>query len=463
MLSHNTISATAISSSTGVYDFPVGDSVGLESSDIGSISISLSADDNLDSIDSTLLRVEIRFFIGESIIATESCLSGLIGYSTITDLLEALDTQLIGFGLNILDSVAVTELITGAYGKNVFESFLIFEQPIVGFGFSLSDSINLVDSQQVILCVVTKEILDIKESVPNTWKGVLTANSSFKIFDISSFGKVFKEVLGESVNLSDLPSYAFQLMVIDLLSCASSSEATALFYKQMSESLSMSDEAMRAWEKMVEETFNAICSSSSKLDHITTLAEVVALADSPAHLLFVNKNIAETLTVSPSISLGAVLSAALQEGIGLSTIIELDGEVWECWTLSTHRFHPSIYSNFDFNSYAVYADRAYGCRSDGIYELTGETDNEEDIGTGISIPGTSLGTTRKKRFRWATLGISGDSPAIKVENENDYAIYYLNANETSINRSLHGKKWTFSVMDFKKLDFIDLIPVVLTR
>jgi hypothetical protein len=149
----------------------------------------------------------------------------------------------------------------------------------------------------------------------------------------------------------------------------------------------------------------------------------------------------------------------------LNVVVELDGEVWECYVLNTPKFLPSIYSGFNFNSYCVFQNRAYGCKADGIYELTGDTDNGTIINTGVQLSETKFGLPNQKRFRKAYIGVSGTTPLLTMETETgETKTYSIDTDgEVDASRSLRSKKWKLTVTDFESLDFIKLVPIVLAK
>ncbi len=345
----------------------------------------------------------------------------------------------------------------------VSENLVAIDQNKFGFHVPIAESLSINETLHNILTILASDELFLHGAVISNWKGVESAISEIRASDIPAMIKGFHDLIDEALSMEDFSKYAFQLLIIDSILCASSTEAKALFYRQMEESLSLSDEALKAWEKLISETFDIIEAASLAVSHIASIAEALSVSDAASPLVSVHATLGESLSFTPVLFLKSVLGALIQDALGFSGIVVIDGDVWECWVLNSSKFFPSIYSGFDFNSYAIFENRAYGCKSDGIYELAGETDSGDTVHTGLVIPETAFGVTNKKRFRRALLGIVGDTPVIKVENENDYGFYPLNVNEVTINRSLSGKKWNFSVLDFEKLHFIELFPVILTR
>jgi hypothetical protein len=105
----------------------------------------------------------------------------------------------------------------------------------------------------------------------------------------------------------------------------------------------------------------------------------------------------------------------------------------------------------------------YGCKSDGIYELAGDTDDGTAFKPGIILPSTQFNSPNQKRFRKAWLGVSGNDVVLKAETDNGWRTFRVTDTEVSITRDLKGRSWKFSVEGFDSLDSIDLIPIILSR
>ena len=349
------------------------------------------------------------------------------------------------------------------YSKSIAETILMYDANGVGFHHLIAESLSTSDLIKAILGITAIDHMGVRENLLSTWKGSESLNSGLHAIDTSQIGKLFEDAVLEGISLADLSRIVLRLILLDSLVCISSAQASGLFRRQVSEAVTLNDSAFKSWEKLIEDACAFAEASALTYAVMVSANDALGIADDSGRLVFINTAVNESISLLSSLSLRSILSALLQEGIGLFSFIALDGEAWECWVLNTNKFHPSIYSGFDFNSYAVFEGKAYGCKPDGIYELSGESDNGATIHSGAVLPETDFGAVNMKRFRKAFLGILGGSPAIKFENESDYAFYSLRNDTTTINRSLFGKDWTLSVMDFDELEFIELIPVILSR
>jgi hypothetical protein len=86
-------------------------------------------------------------------------------------------------------------------------------------------------------------------------------------------------------------------------------------------------------------------------------------------------------------------------------------------SFNTYSFNSRInavseYTNYNFNSYTVYQNRAYGASSEGFYLLEGCTDNEDPIVVKLRTAAMDFGTSNLKSIPQVYLGIAQDSSII---------------------------------------------------
>lgn len=401
--------------------------------------------------------------ISDSLELSESQAATLDVSKEITESVEFAENHAIGWEKAAEETLTLNELFTIGWDKSINDSVFIADALTFGWLKSVSESLGLADEIATQLAISVIESLVLKDSSISGWNGTEIVASLVGFYDNPIAGKLFKENIVEDLELTDASAVILGLVIIDSLVCSSTADATGLFERQVSETINMNDEALRCWEKLISDAIGLVDSLLCLWHAYNILSEAFGLSDSAGGYLEFEAENNETLTLTPSVSLNAVIHNLIEETLNFSISLELDNEVWECWVLNTGKFYPSIYSGFNFNSYAVYEGRAYGCKDDGIYEITGDTDNSDTIHTGVVLPEMDFGTTRKKRMRKAYIGISGTSPALKVEADGKASYYALDMDNATISRRLKGKKWTVSVEDFDELDFIELIPVVLTR
>lgn len=163
-----------------------------------------------------------------------------------------------------------------------------------------------------------------------------------------------------------------------------------------------------------------------------------------------------------------ILSESLSEGFLFGSTLESEEggdpetEIWDCWVLNSQELHPSVYSGFNFNSYATMEGTTYAANKSGIYKLTDE--HNEKFQTGVLSPPLDFGMSNQKRFRAGFLGYSGGSPAVKVQvDDGEERILKVTRNKFPMGRDQVGRRWVFALADFDTLDFVELIPIVLNK
>jgi hypothetical protein len=138
--------------------------------------------------------------------------------------------------------------------------------------------------------------------------------------------------------------------------------------------------------------------------------------------------------------------------------------VFETYVLTGARGEPSIYSDFDFNSYAKYRGQYFGAGKDGIYLLEGEDDDGKEIHSGVRIGPANFGTDREKRLRLLRCGGKTTEAQVKVSNGNGSAGYYdVEDGRAAVSREVQGREITIEIADFETLDHLEIVPTVLAK
>lgn len=68
----------------------------------------------------------------------------------------------------------------------------------------------------------------------------------------------------------------------------------------------------------------------------------------------------------------------------------------------------SQYLGVDFNSLCTFNGKVLGVNDDGLFELTGDTDNGADIDAFVELPTTDFGSEKQKRVRCGVFGYESD-------------------------------------------------------
>jgi len=155
---------------------------------------------------------------------------------------------------------------------------------------------------------------------------------------------------------------------------------------------------------------------------------------------------------------------AAQGGYVLESPDVPDDGVFETLVLTGARGEVSVYSNFKFNSYAKYGGKYYGATQDGIFLLEGEDDAGAFIHTGARIGPTNLGTDREKRLRTVKCGGDCGKALVRVSDGNGKThLSPVKGGRADISRAVQGRELTVEIVDFKSLNHLEIIPLVLAK
>jgi len=334
-----------------------------------------------------------------------------------------------------------------------------------GWHKSIADEMAIVETIEKILGIPVNEWLTLTDVQTNNWSGVEAVSSNLYIIDIPKVIQAYDDLISDGIDVADAVHCSLVLMITDILTSIDTVANIGVFQHTATDSFTLADIISRAFPKTLSDSFAATDVSLIDFLAYLQLTDTITITEDTTPGLTISQTISDALSALDTVTLQQFLQELITDGLSLEVLVEMDGEVWECWVLNTSSFHPSVYSGYDYNSFAIdyQTSIVYGCKSDGIYVLDGDDDDGTAFKTGIILPDTRFGTANNKRFRKAWLGVSGDNVLLKAETESGWHTFCVDDAEVSLSRDLKGRSWKFSVENFDSLDMIELIPVILSR
>jgi len=382
----------------------------------------------------------------------------------------------------IQDTVTIqwsgTETISDVFGLEDVGAFSWLE--------TIEDEFDIAETALCETAWGIEEYFIIRDTVSNLWTGTITVSDSLRIFGESIIVQIYNETATSTADITDTATYLHRLIsviadglditdavtpamtynpvIAEAVAIAGALSVVRTLNLASSETFDAADSVLWQWSESVTEEFDISDAATLAWYAILALTSNLEFTDTVLSTLHVDETVADVLDFATTLAIQQMLSLSIDDGFNMAVLVELDGELWETWVLNTNAFHASVYSGFSFNSYAVYNDTAYACKSDGIYKLTGSTDDGVAITAGIVLPETYFGTSRKKKFRKAYFGLSGGTtPSLRVETDSGSTTYTIASSKANVGRNMYGRTWTLKVQDFEGLDFIELVPVILSR
>lgn len=365
----------------------------------------------------------------------------------------------------ISDSLVLADDPIKYWAKALSDLLFLYDDQYTGWEFTINDDLTIVDTQSIILGLILEEWLTLIDTQSNNWTGQEIALDTLNLYDLSIIGQNYSGSISDGLDISDVITYQFTVMILELLGFTELATAMKSMSASIAESIDVTDTADRGFGLDIADTLALIDTHSVFLAFLNSISDDLTVTDSNTLLNTINRSLSDSIVFVDSPTNTGVFYSAIYEALALNVTVELAGEVWETYVLNTPKFLPSIYSGFNFNSYCVFENRAFGANDLGIYELTGTTDSGTAIKTGVLLHSTDFGSPNQKKFRKGYLSLSGTAPKMILETDNGIReVYAIDTNgKVTISSGLKGKNWVLSVTDFDSIDQIKLIPVILTK
>jgi hypothetical protein len=362
----------------------------------------------------------------------------------------------------IYESLALSGVTQERIGKVLQDRAMIWDVSQIGWHKLVPDTFAATDVVTKLLGLIIPDVLTLIDAQFNNWDGVHTIEETAVIRDSSVFAQYLKSI-ADTMDLADLPRLLLTIPISDWLTL---NDAVPLIIRAaILESMLLSDTSLWGWDKTIADTFATADAPSALATFNRAIAESLALASAASFLKTCGVSVPDTMALTDVSASAVKLYNIILESLALNALLDLDGELWECFALNTPRFHASMYSGYNFNSFCVFNGRAFGANDAGIFELTGSTDAGNPIHTGVILKGTDFGTPNQKRMRRGYFGVSGSSPVLILETESGQRqVYSIDTKgKTVASHELKSKSWTLSIADFDALDSVKLIPVILSK
>ncbi|HED38734.1 MAG TPA: hypothetical protein ENI76_10910 [Ignavibacteria bacterium] len=339
--------------------------------------------------------------------------------------------------------------------------------PKVGWSIMIAEALGIADSADKILALLAFDVIGLAEGITSNWNGVDSVLDTLITLDIPKLNFFISDIIADSLNTSGLTTFQHDMLhqVEEVIGLDTLLSVIGTYTSSIDESMDFVDSLLKTWVLLIAEQITGVDSVGNNLIVDKIIQDSTSTSDAITAILNIFKTQVDSISITTSLSSILTMNNFINEVISTSCDVTLDGKVWQCWSLSSKAFNPSVYTNYNFNSFAEVEGYYYGAKDDGVYLLEGADDAGVNIRTGVKFEAGNQGTEQKKRYRAAFLGMSGTGrPAMHVTTEEGMDKYYLISDRKAIiGRDVYGKDWTFDIADVDTLEFVELMPVILTR
>ena len=411
-----------------------------------------------------------HYTIGDSIDSasiSDAMAQGLVFSDTLVESPSITDVIIQGYGMILLDTLTSLDIIRD-FGATVWlaENASLFDQDQIGYGKLLSDSITLTDATVDGLTILLLDWIGLYDAIIVTGAQSIISYDSFGAYDIVEQGKAFLDTLVEAITATDVVSRLVELNN-DLLEAISildtSSLAGSAYYNVLVDILSITDELIRSFDFNLTEAIPTVDSNIAIVAMRNILVDSSITSDITTTIYNLMMSLVDAANMTDNNSTLMAMISTLIESIIIREDIYFDGEVWECFAINGDDFLPSVFSGINFNGLCSKDNIIYGCSDTGVYKMNGVQDGGKDFHTGVRLEYHNFGIQNVKRFRSAHFGISGSNIMLKVSGEANPQFYRVNNRSSAIGRDVRGKEIVFEIANPNEVNFVELVPVILTR
>ena len=383
--------------------------------------------------------------------------------ATVNDLFEA--TSPTHYNDTLTESLGMVDGSSFYFTLLMEEIIMLYDELNPAWATSIIEALTLTDSLSTVMGLIISDWLTLIDSQTNNWNGREIVPDTLNLYDILQMGKRFSDTITESITITDIVTRALTIAVLEYLGFTELVNAIRSGSESVNDAVELSDSPAHVLSLLINDILFAVDVASIAALFMDTVQESIGLADAASLINRIGLTVTDPITFTETLTSHGTLYSAVYDTLAMDVTVEFSGEVWECYVLNTPKFMPSMYSGFDFNSYCVFENRAFGANDTGIYELTGTTDAGSPIHTGAILSETDFGAPNQKRFRHGYLGISGTNPVMVFETDDgSRQVYNIDTRGKVVaSHELKAKKWKLSVADYESLDTIKLIPIVLTK
>jgi len=265
--------------------------------------------------------------------------------------------------------------------------------------------------------------------------------------------------------------------VLEKVAIEAGFSAAIEFYPALAIALTCQDEAASGKGGYIAEALAASESAQSKAAFYSQALEQALLSLLPSNTGVITLPLSEVVEASEQTTASAFLSQLVQEGVVFEIPFNAEGRDYTGWVMNTETFAVSEYDSYPFNSFAKVDGKYYGTNEQGIYELSGDSDDGSPIEAFARLGLTDFGAETQKRLDSAYLGFRANGEMVlKIETEDGTERWYKvhGDNERLHRERIHpvGKGmrsvwWQFELANIDGADFefeyIEFTPLVMAR
>lgn len=201
-----------------------------------------------------------------------------------------------------------------------------------------------------------------------------------------------------------------------------------------------------------------------------TVTSAVTAESSVSVSKYADGEVTSDVAAVSSVALNMTLYAAVQSAAEGISVVMIQGQEYPVWAINAETYAPSLYENFNFDSFTKIGDRYFACNETGLFELTGDDDAGTVIAASFMLGRDLNESTRPKHSGVAYLhGTSDGKLQVRAVTVDGKVYSYtseaklddiVRARRVKFGRGIEAHYWQLEVRNVNGGDFdLDTIEI----
>lgn len=357
---------------------------------------------------------------------------------------------------DVTDQVRMTSLVDAVHSQSaiVTDGFnmSLTIQPGLGKRVFEIASLTAVDTTQTTYNLTMAEITSLRDR--------LLFGAGVTLTDVTQLGAVLTYQMG--LWLTDSTEFT------DVLAGAGQ------FYRSYNEAVRLSDAAGQAALGIIAESISIAGTLQGTALFNQLITDTINAGDSITSAPLVLQVVADdTVEITATDALQMLYAGRINESVQITAVYLSPSGSVTTWALNTKTAALTEYDDYVFNSFARLDGRYLGASENGLYELTGDTDDGADIIAELETGNAQIAGSRFTSFRAAYLAVRGEGRFVLRLKTGDDKVYDYSVTADSmetakvhLGKGLRARYFSFTLIstgqDFD-LESLEFVPIAAQR
>lgn len=275
--------------------------------------------------------------------------------------------------------------------------------------YALADALGLSDSMLATVYPTLRDAALLVDAATATVLRGATLTDAIALADLlrAAYDAVLEEAI--TVNAADsTTAYKLALLAERVLATGLATSYQQAYAAAVSAVAVSALSGSHYFEGALADTVDLTEDLLAVLVLLAGLSDEATFEDTAVPTVRMTAAFADSAALADATAAQATMGQLLEDAVGVTVALSYGGAEYVGFVLNTTNKAASSYTNFPFNSLAHFDGRYFAMADDGLYELTGDTDNGTPIAATLRTGLMNFGSQAYKRLPAVYFGAKTD-------------------------------------------------------